>query len=545
MNSVEPVPGLSARRLVGLFLLGVALVAIYLLTASQQYDADVLGELKDINHLDTSSPDPAHMLYVRIGVPVYRLWRTLGYGGDALWPMQVLNALLGGSTLLLFALTLRRFSTSWSLVLVTSGTAGLSYAWWTHVVDAFFIVPAALFSIFALLCAVELSLARTLGRSVLLAAGLAIGLSLAALTYQTNILLVPALFVASWPVAGRRIATSFRNWLAVSVLIILVAGGAWLLQGIQHAGVQDAREFFQWLAFGHGGIQRGLWRREGVNPLTTVPVAWLATVLPVYEGLGLRPLLSGVVATERIPSQLALVLMIFVGSYVLVAALVRRKAIWKGRRRRGLLVSALWFAVPGVAVVWFDPAEVKLWLIPMFGLWMALAIVLPVLVPAGSQKGIKRSLALVLLTALAVLIPISNLLVPIWPNHVFPSEKLLLAQESIRHLEPDDLLLSAGFDWTGYVEYVSDEHRVVNAIAIAQFYGKDAVKPKLWERMDATWAQGGHVYIVDYFSADKSEMWSSWITPFTLLSPENFDRFRPTVAWTMKDQVVWELLPPR
>lgn len=99
----------SLRHLISWVGLGFLLVCIYLLTASRQYDPDVLGELKAINRLDLSSPDPAHMLYIRLGVPFYRLWLVLGYQGDALAPMQVLNAFFGAGTIMMFALTLRHW----------------------------------------------------------------------------------------------------------------------------------------------------------------------------------------------------------------------------------------------------------------------------------------------------------------------------------------------------------------------------------------------------------------------------------------------------
>ncbi|MGQ9768847.1 MAG: hypothetical protein ACUVSS_16405 [Anaerolineae bacterium] len=353
--------------------LGLALLAIYLLTASQQYDADILGELKAINRLDVSSPDPAHMLYVRLGVSFYRLWLGLGYQGDALIPMQVINVFCGAGAIMMFALVLRRYRVRWTLLLLVSAGAALSYAFWTHTVDAFFIIPAAFFALAALASAVYLSAARSYGRRGILIVALGISLSLAVLCYQANLALIPALLAASWPESRRNASTYAKNWIIVGAIFALIAGSVWLWQAIALAGVRSAPELITWFFTNHGGMDEGLWRREGVNLLTTLPAAWLATILPVYEGLGLRALARGLFSPERLPAQLALVLLGLTLATTAFMA-VRRPARLGDR---GFWVAALWFLAPGAAVTWFDPAEVKLWLIPMFGFWLVLAWLKP------------------------------------------------------------------------------------------------------------------------------------------------------------------------
>jgi len=60
--------------------------------------------------------------------------------------------------------------------------------------------------------------------------------------------------------------------------------------------------------------------------------------------------------------------------------------------------------------------------------------------------------------------------------------------------------------------------------------------------IQATFQQGGHVYVPDYFGARHSELWKKWITPFTWLMLEDFAQYKRTVAWyTTYDDVIWEL----
>jgi hypothetical protein len=220
-----------------------------------------------------------------------------------------------------------------------------------------------------------------------------------------------------------------------------------------------------------------------------------------------------------------------------VLALGRRPALLRSREA---LVSELWFLLPGMAVTWFDPAEVKLWLIPMFGFWALLALALSSL----GTTATRQRLVTVSLTTLVLFIALGNFLVPIWPNHRTPSRNLTTAQQAAMHLTQADLVISATFDWTLYLDYISDEYRIFHAIAVAQTHGRAAVRSMMKSAIQATFQQGGHVYVPNYFGAGHSELWKKWITPFTWLTPEDFAHYKRTVAWyTTYDDVIWELSP--
>jgi hypothetical protein len=145
-----PAIGVFLQRWLGVvLLLLVGLAAAYFSFPSQQYDLDTLAELRRINDLDATSSDPAHMLYVVVGVPCYKLWLLLGYTGDALRAMQVVNAFCGTVAIATLALILRQLGIRRAVAAPVAVTAGLSYAFWTHTEDAFFIIPAACFALIA------------------------------------------------------------------------------------------------------------------------------------------------------------------------------------------------------------------------------------------------------------------------------------------------------------------------------------------------------------------------------------------------------------
>ena len=532
-----------SAHLVNGFAVGLLLLTIYLVTGSQQYDLDVLSELRAINHLDVSSPDPAHMLYVRIGVPFYRMWLRCGYYGDALRPMQILNAVFGAATISFLYAILMRLGVRASMAFLTCMAAGLSYAFWTHTVDAFFIIPASFFSMFALFSALMLASAQNPAGRILCLMGLGLGFSLAALTYQASLSLMPALFVASWPPHKRSFRRHLQNWCLVAFGVVLIAGGAWLWQAIRWAHVESPSELIQWFFTSHGGTGDGaLWRKANVNISSVLPTAWLATILPLYEGIGLRALTGGIVTVDRIPAQLGLVCLLGAALHCTYVALTDSPRIWESRiQRRIILTSLLWFVIPAATVTWFDPAEVELWLIPSFSFWLLLATVLSYSVGNPCSDRTRASISVVMLTLLSFLIPLANFLVPVWPNHKSPSARLALAQEAIRHMNENDLLISASFDWTGLVTYLASEYQVVNAIGIAQFSGKGMVRKVLWDEMHDTWHEGGDVYIVDYFSPANQEIWNRWITPYTDLTAGDFGEFQQQPAWGSASSTVWKL----
>jgi len=527
-----------------LLVLLLTLSIIYLALPSQQYDLDTLGELSRINGLDATSPDPAHMLYVILGIPFYSLWLHLGYAGDALRAMQVFNALCGAMAIAILALILLQIGIHRFIAVSISVAAALSYAFWTHVEDAFFIIPAACFSLMALLCALILADAQSLARRGVILSLLALNLSLASLSYQTNLLLVPAMMAASWAgtVHWRRWV---RQWLLIGVVVALLAGGVWLYQATEFAEVRTFQGAISWFIGGHGGIARGLWRREDVPGLSTTVTAWIATILPVYEGMGLRDLLHGKFSLWHLPSQVALLLL---GITVLFSLDTLRRACQKHQvimPSHIWLTCGLWFTIPGLAVFWFDRAEVKLWLIPIFACWIGLAAILNARYFLRTNR-LSRLLVVGLVLVLPLAIGISSFMLAIWPDHANESTDIRKAQFVTSQMHLNDLLVTAGFDWTGYVPYFCPQCQVVNAIAIAQMIPKERereVKQALLGRVETTWASGGHVYAVEYLGVTSDPVWDAWVTPYTGLVPQDFANFDKRCAWQIEGEVIWELRP--
>ncbi len=527
----------SNGLLAGVFLL---LLFLYLLFPSQQYDKDVLPELGRINRLDYTSPDPAHMLYVLLGIPFYKAYIILGGSGDALRVMQILNAIFGASALAVFWLILQTIGVEEWAGTIISLACGLSYAMWTHTVDAFFIIPATFFALVSLWLALQLA-SQDPFKSWPIMIGLPSVLAAATLLYQTNLLIIPSLIAASWPNHGLS-----RRWIAgwgiLLALFTLIAGTVWLYQGVQFGHTPNLSQTLTWLISQHGGVSNGLWRRD--NPIvSTTLVAWLATWLPVYEGMRLRDALRGQYDLIHLPGQLALV---FLFLFVAFSGAMLLNTVKQGIAKRQLRIwttCLLWFAIPGAAVLWFDRAEVKLWLIPFFAVWLFLALGLSQ-GARSSRAGLLYQVSLVLSIGMLVTMATANFLLAIWPNHHNEAVDVAKARYAISVIRPNDLLISASFDWTQDVTYLCQDCQVLNMVAMAQQADLGLVPQALFSRMEATWEQKGNVYIVDYFNPSATSIWSSWITRYTGVSEQDFSTFRKEIAWQVYSDRVWKLTKP-
>ncbi len=123
-------------RLADAFLF-LAVLLGYLSARSAFYNFDgvacaIAVELSDFKHLVHSN----HLIYGLVSWAFVGFWRALGYAGDALYPMQVLNGLLGAAGAAATAGLVRRLGAPRREAALVAGALATSYAWWMWSLEA-------------------------------------------------------------------------------------------------------------------------------------------------------------------------------------------------------------------------------------------------------------------------------------------------------------------------------------------------------------------------------------------------------------------------
>lgn len=114
-----------------------AALLLYLSARSYFFNFDgvacaVAVELDDFEHLVHSN----HLLYGLVAWAWTRAWRLLGYAGEALYAMQVLQGALGAAGVVATARLLRRLGAAPREAAAGAAALALSYAWWAWSLEA-------------------------------------------------------------------------------------------------------------------------------------------------------------------------------------------------------------------------------------------------------------------------------------------------------------------------------------------------------------------------------------------------------------------------
>jgi hypothetical protein len=102
-------------------------------------------DLSDFRHLVHGN----HLAYGVLAWVFDRGWRLLGYRGDALWTLQVLDALLGAAGAAVFASLLKRSGRSERTAFLGAAALAVSQAWWFWSLEAQVYMLGALFAALA------------------------------------------------------------------------------------------------------------------------------------------------------------------------------------------------------------------------------------------------------------------------------------------------------------------------------------------------------------------------------------------------------------
>lgn len=480
---------------------GLALV-LYLATLSRNWTGDSIEFAKAVEsgHL-SAFIEPHQMLIHPLAWAFYRLWQFLGWGGRALLPLQVLNALAGALCVgLMHRIVARIAGSERAAALVAAGFA-VSYGPWLLSTEAEFVtVPLA---VTLVLLWWILSASDDQWRRPRFAAGLGTAVGVAILTYQTSVFLIPA-GVIGWLLADR-LPRRERLWQSVRFSGAAVVTAAPIYLGVIFF-LFDVRD---WQALRAWQLRAGAGTVYGVLTWRDIPHGVYAFVrtLAGFPGIRLNDRTTsywaGAALTERA----------LLGAYYVVAAAVvavpfvpawfRRQELLQ-RHRRAATILGTWGLLFAAFAFYWVPGDVTFWL-PVLVPWWILVGALLTVRGRASGAGTPRSRLSVpgsddlWVLALCLMLLVSNGVGVVLPQRDLDGNRAYwVAMDMVGRTAPADLVIvSVDHPALLYVPYFAGRRTVA-------MYGRQpsvgpnerAVLRALEREIGEVHARGGHVWIV-------------------------------------------------
>jgi len=481
---------------------------LYVPFLSRRFDPNGIRDALAVDRGGAALWNPNHLLYRPIGAGLDAAARSLDLGVRSMAPLQELSALNGAITVGLALLICWRLCGDWLASALAAGLLATSWAQWSFSTDATYVTmgAAAAAAAIAWVLATDGSTRSVCAGGVLCA--------LAVLSWEANIFLLPVLAARLWMIYPER-------RLRAGVVLTAACGGAVLSADYAAAAARAGTRVslgsvVEWASLhGGGGTTLPMWGVWSTEHIASAGHAWMSSLLPLWEGLGLRGLARGELRGDKVLSQLAALAL-------LGLVVVSVRLAWPARRRGRLSRSTfLWFAA-GVGaylpfIVWWVPAP-QWFLVPNLFLAGAAAIVW-----SEAQARLRLGLALAIATIAA-----ANFSATIWPAHVGVSPHDALARCVVAQIEPRDLVVVTDWGWLDHAEYWYGVP--ADVLYLVDGRPREEKLGLLAEALERTRARGGRGYVmeVDRHAPEKV----AWLQALTQLLPEDLDRFAPRPAFT-------------
>ena len=364
---------------------------------------------------------PNHMLYRPFGAVALKLIRSLGSNATSAEVPQYVTAVAGGLAVGLFWAWTRSLTGDTVAAGMATVFMATSRAFWRFSTDAHYIVPAAAMVLLALLVASRPPHSRWT------VALLACCTALAILIWQANVFLVPAIVLALTQREGPR----GRIVLFLGALGAIVVA-TYVVVGFRAFHLHSLQAFATWVS-SHGS--RGavpLWGQWSIDRIPLATRGSLGSILALRTPAGGDTMLT-VLAWAA--------LAVLIGLTILVAT---RRVTTPGPTARRFSWLTAGYASYMAFVVWFDPRDIKWFVIPNLFVFAVLAQVW-----ALTVRG--RTESLVIAACVAV-IAVANFTNVIWPGHMRSNPNLELARCFAAHAGPQDTVVVTDWNWSFYAD---------------------------------------------------------------------------------------------
>ena len=490
---------------------------LYVPFLSRRFAPDGILDALAVEHGGAKLWHPNHLLYRPVGAGLDAAARAFDPGVRSMAALQELAALNGAITVGLALLICWRLCGDWLVSALAAGLLAMSWAQWSFSTDASYVTMAAATAA----AAIAWVLASDGSTRSLCAGGVLC--ALAVLSWQANVFLLPVLAVRLWlSYPDRRL----RAGVVLAVTCAAVVLAAYAAAAARAGGRTSLASVLEWASrHGGGGATLPMWGVWSLDRIPEAGHAWVSSVLPVWEGLGLRGLARGELRGDKLLGQLATLAFL---SLVVVSV----RLAWQAHRRGRLSRSTLLWLAAGVGaylpfIVWWVPAP-KWFLVPNLFLAGAAAIVW-----SEAHARLRLALALAIATIAA-----ANFSATIWPAHVGVSRHDALARCVVARIGPRDLIVLTDWGWFDHAEYwygVPGE-----SLYLIDGRPRQEKLGLIAEALERTRARGGRGYVmaVDRRAPERV----AWLQALTQLLPEDLDRFAPRPAFTCAGVPFVELL---
>jgi len=478
-------------------------LGLYLPFLAVQYDTNGIAEAVALESGQLIHKN--HMLYRPIGFVAYHALQHLGYTGNSLTVLQVINALCGAAGIGLAYALFRWATGETGAAAIGAFWLATSFAYWLFSTDAAYITMAAMFACGAIVSVVY----SQSWRGVLLASLLT---SLSILTWQASMFIVPAVVLLFVAPAMRSVA---RPILIFAAGIVAISGFAYIFTAVESHGWMGMKELWTWLTSYVEKATLPMWGAWSSGRIGSASVSAVRSVLPTALAA-----LPGQITPRVQLGRVAIDIAIIGFVVLLILAIVKMRLV--------SMYFILCYALFIPFIVWWDPFEPKWFVIPNVFLAGFLSCGLQAWLP---QKRV-RLISLCCLIAIAA----ANFVTTIRPRHNQLGPERAMAQCVAEHMKASDAFMATDWGWPDYLNYLYGRTAVNLINETASEGSKERMLPVVKSFITSRQQQGGVVYMTD--PGSDSAVHLEWLRNQTGLTVDELLAFRGESAFNCYGRVV-------
>jgi hypothetical protein len=462
-------------------------LALYVPLRSIQWDLNGIIEAQSVDAGGARLFSPNHLLYRPLGRAVVGGVRRLGSEATSAAILQIFTAVAAAVGVGSFYLVLHGVTRSLPAAWLGTALLAVSWSYWKFSVDVSYIAPAAL----AVSAALLVLLRPEHTRRSAAASGLAIGLGI--LSWQANVFLLP---LACWRLL--RHGTPRLACAAVGLgVCATVVGTTYAAVAALGFGRRTPVEILAWVT-AHGSDFAGrapMWGKWGPDRLAAAATSAVASFVPVWQGLGLRRLLSGDPDPGKLLGQLSLLALVLMATWTAMRALRRPFRSQPGARAAVELFLA--YAAYWPFIVWWEPYETRWFVIPNLLLIAGMASAWTTVAAGNALRLARLGLGIAVIGA-------ANFTSTIWPYHTVANPRLGIAECFARHATEADAFVPTDWNWLDYATYLFGYRGRIVWLERGATAGPGNTE-RLAEALKQARRSGGQVYVTDLTSYTPEE----------------------------------------